>query len=163
MKLYELTDEWNAALEALQDAETPEEEAEAHERLASIAEPLETKLENIAKVRATLLAEAEAYKAEAERLTARRKTRENAADRLKSYAESGMREAGIREVKGQVFVLKIQKNPPSVLIDDEGKIPKTYLVPQDPKLDKRNILAALKAGQDVPGCSIQQTESIRIR
>jgi hypothetical protein len=162
VKLYQLTDEWNAILQALAEAETPEEEAAAHERLASVADSLETKLENIAKIRATLLAEAEAYKAEAARLTARRISRENAADRLKRYAESGMREAGLREVKGEVFTLKIQKNNPSVLVTDEKAIPAPFWIEQEPKLDKRSLLDALKSGE-VPGAEIQRTESIRIR
>ena len=162
MKLYELTDKWNATLEAIQNAETEEELTFAHEELASIAEPLETKLENIAKVRATLIAEAEAYKVEADRLTARRKTRENAADRLKAYAESGMREAGLKKVCGQVFTLSIQKNPPSVFITDEKAIPSGYWIPQEPKLDRRALLDDLKIGE-LPGAEIQQTESIRIR
>ena len=166
MKLYELTDNWLDALDELESAVTPEEVEAAHLRIAEIAESLETKLVNIAKLRASIVAEAEAYKAEEDRLRARRIPLENSAERLKRYAESEMIRADLETIKGDVFTLKIQLNNPSVLITDEDAIDKAYYVPQEPKLDKRLLLEDLKAlgeGETIAGAEIQRTKSIRIK
>ncbi|MFQ9546240.1 MAG: siphovirus Gp157 family protein, partial [Clostridium sp.] len=47
--------------------------------------------------------------------------------------------------------------------EDEKLIPEEYWIEQAPVLDKKTLLAALKAGEEIPGVSIKQTESLRIR
>jgi len=44
--------------------------------------------------------------------------------------------------------------PPSVLILDEAAIPADFWKPQDPKLDKKAVADALKAGRNVPGAQM---------
>ena len=56
-----------------------------------------------------------------------------------------------------------KKNPPSVVIDDDQAVPFDYLVVQDPKPDKKRMLAELKAGKELPFARLKQTESLRIR
>lgn len=166
MRLYELTGAWLEAIDALEAAQTPEEIEAAHLLIAEIGEELETKLVNVAKVRASIEAEAEAYKTEEDRLRARRIALENSAERLKRYAETSMIQAGLETIKGDVFTLKIQQNAPSVLVTDEKSIPSDYWIQQEPKLDKRTLLDALKSlpeGETIPGAEIQRTKSIRIK
>ena len=57
----------------------------------------------------------------------------------------------------------IQKNPPSVVIEDESKISEEYLIKQSPKIDKAAIKKAISAGKEVSGASLKQSESLRIR
>lgn len=45
---------------------------------------------------------------------------------------------------------------------DENAIPEEYFVVKK-ELSKKDILAALKEGIEVPGATINQTESLRIR
>jgi hypothetical protein len=52
------------------------------------------------------------------------------------------------------FTVSLRKTPSSVLIDDEDKIPRQFLVPQPPRLDRRGILAALAAGAAIPGAKL---------
>jgi len=82
--------------------------------------------------------------------------------RLKSYVESNMRAAKIDKVKGRLFTLAFQKNPPSVEVMDESLIPSDYIKTVT-SVDRKLILEALKAGQAVTGCEIRQSESLRIR
>ena len=41
-----------------------------------------------------------------------------------------------------------------IVIEDEEGIPASYWKPQPPKLDRRGLLAALTAGQAVPGAHL---------
>ena len=74
-----------------------------------------------------------------------------------------MKVTGKNKFKGQLFSFSIQKNPPSLNVDDEKLIPEEYWIEQAPVLDKKTLLAALKSGEEIPGVSIKQTESLRIR
>jgi hypothetical protein len=38
-----------------------------------------------------------------------------------------------------------------------------YLIPQEPKIDKRTLIEDLKAGIEVPGAILKQEKSLRIR
>ena len=51
----------------------------------------------------------------------------------------------------------------SAEITDESLIPDDYLVPQPPKVDKRGILADLRAGLDVPGAVLSENQNIQIK
>ena len=165
MKLYEIASQLQT-LEAVMDtdfAETEEEKAAMLEAVEQSQLAFTDKLEAVAKVRANLLREAEAIKAEEDRLSDRRRAAERRADWLKDYVEYCMTTAGQTKVKTDLFTIAIQNNPPSVSVINEALIPADYLIEQQPRLDKRKILDVLKAGQDVPGCVIEQTHGVRIR
>jgi len=72
---------------------------------------------------------------------------------------------GKTKFKTALFSFGIQKNPPSVKLDEGNLdlIPEEYLVPQDPKVDKKKILAELKEGKEFTWATLSQTESLRIR
>lgn len=54
--------------------------------------------------------------------------------------------------------------PPSVLILDEAAIPAEFWKPADPKLDKKAVADALKAGRDVLGAQMSNGgETIQVR
>lgn len=46
---------------------------------------------------------------------------------------------------------------------DAKLIDKKYLIEQEPKIDKKAILADLKNDVEVKGCEIHQGESLRIK
>lgn len=131
--------------------------------LESIEEAIEEKAENIAKLVKTIDAEAEALKVEEKRLTERRKALENRSKGLKEYLQSNLEAAGLKKVKGSLFTIGIQKNPPSVLVHDETKIPKSYFIPQPDKLDRKSLVEAFKNGELIEGAELTQGQSVRIR
>ena len=47
--------------------------------------------------------------------------------------------------------LAIRQSPPSVEVAPGAKVPEQYLIPQDPKVNKRALLEARKAGEEIPG------------
>jgi len=124
---------------------------------------IEDKLENIAKLIRNLDGEATALKNEEERLADKRKSIENNIKNLKQYSQSALEDTGNRKLKAGIFTYSIQKNPPSVAINDDKLIPQEYYVPVEPKLDKQYIKEMLKDGEEVPGAELSQGDSVRIR
>ncbi|NEZ47837.1 siphovirus Gp157 family protein [Clostridium niameyense] len=160
-KLYELTQNYNNLLDLIDNPEVPVEMLK--ESLDNIREGIEVKVENIAKVIKSIEIDVKGLKEEEKRLADRRKSLENRISSLKDYTESSMRATGLKKIKGKVFTLGIQKNAPSLEIESKKGIPTKYFIPQEPKLDKKTLLGDMKEGIEVPGVTIKQTESLRIR
>lgn len=164
MTLYHLTMEYADLADAL-EAETDEEYAEELEtRLAALGEEIGDKGEGYARLIKNLEAEADGLKAEIDRLSALKKRRENAVERLKGNLLSCMKMVGADKINTSIGKWSVRKNPPSVVILDESRIPDEYLIPQPAKVDKRRILDAYKQGGEiVNGCEIERKESIQFR
>lgn len=161
MKLYELGESYTTLLEKIESGEFKFDDLK--DTLEAIEEAIEMKIENIAKIVKTTESEAEIVKLEEKRLAEKRKALENSAERLKQYAEDELRKTGIQKVKGKLFTIALQKNPPSVEVLSESDIPEDYIrVVTQKSVDKKSILEVLKAGEFVPGVSLKQTESLRI-
>lgn len=160
-KLYELTENYNNLLELLEDETIPQEIIE--KSLSTVSEEIDVKAENIAKVIKSIEVDTKGLKEEEQRLAARRNSLENRLSNLKDYLYQSMKALDKQKIKGSLFTLGIQKNPPSVNISNIDSIPKDYFVAQEPLLDKKAILADLKTGKLVEGAEIKQTESLRIR
>lgn len=158
MKLYELTESYNKILELIEEGGEGLEDT-----LEALEDAIEDKAENYAKVIKTLEAQAKMIKEEEQRLSDRRKALENHATNMKLRLEDELRKVGLDKVKGLIFTVAIQKNPPSLNVLDESKIPAQYWVPQSPTLDRKGLLDFLKQGNSVEWAEIKQGESLRIR
>lgn len=163
--LYELTQEQMALLMMAEDPDVdPEVFADT---LEAIDGEIEDKADAYAKVRATLLGESAALKAEIDRLTARKHSIDNNIDRMMESLKNSLLAVGKPKFKTTLFSFNIQKNPPKVVIDDPSRIPEAYLIPQEPKIDTAAIKNALKDADEAPlweGIArLEQGESLRIR
>lgn len=160
MKLHELTDQYQQLL-AMVDDECDMQAIQ--DTLEGIEGMIADKAESIAKLMKSIEADEQAIKAEEERLYARRKALENRRTSIKDYLENQLISAGIDKVKGTMFTVSIQNNPPSVQIAEGAKVPDKYLIPQEAKVDKRTLLEDLKAGAVYEGIRRIQTKGVRIR
>lgn len=107
---------------------------------------------------------AEVCKAEEQRLYDRRKAMENRVEHLKGYIQNCMTIAGTQKIQYALYTVNIQKNPPSVKYLDETAIPADYRETKVTEtINKKLILEALKAGESVPGATIEQGTSLRIK
>lgn len=131
--------------------------------LNEVGGEVEEKAENIAILIKNFESDVEGIKKEEERLAAKRTSAENNIKGLKTYLDTAMRATGKEKFKTKLFSFNIQNNAPSVDIKDEKLIPKEYFIEQDPKLDRKAVLAALKEGKEIQGATIKQTKSLRIR
>ncbi|MEK5167139.1 siphovirus Gp157 family protein [Paenibacillus sp. FSL R5-0527] len=162
MRLYELSEQYETLLEMAID--NPDNE-QLQEFLVGLEGKIEEKIENTIKVIRSLEAEAKAIKEEEERLAARRKSIENSFVRLKENVETIMKRMELEKVKGQLFTISLQSNPPKVVVLDEFDIPQKYFVTPEPvpQLQKREIIEAWKQGKDIPGVQVVQEKSLRVR
>lgn len=161
--IYELTDDF---LRLLEMAEDPETDPQAFaDTLEGLEYEIEVKAENYAKVIKQLDSDAAGLDAEIKRLQAKKSAIANSQDRMKKTLEGAMIATGKVKFKTDLFSFNIQKNPPSVELDEEHLelIPIEYLIPQDPKPDKKRMLAELKEGKELGFARLKQTESLRIR
>ena len=164
MTLYDLTEEY---MTLLQMAEDPDTDPEV---LTDTMEALEGEIEDKADGYAIVMKELEAaeqkIKNEVDRLNARRLTISNNMRAMKLRLQESMKITGKTKFKTDLFSFGIQKNPPSVVMDEQylENIPERYLVPQEPTIDKKKIKEDLKAGVDLEGIAhLEQSESLRIR
>ena len=91
---------------------------------------------------------------------------EKRAESIRSYMLYQLQFAGVSKIECPWFVIQVKHNPPSVVIDDEAAIPAAYKVqpePPAPRPDKKAIAAALKAGEDVPGARLVQSDRLEIK
>lgn len=123
---------------------------------------VEIAVEDVVKAIRNKLAEAEAIKAEAEKLTEKKRRAEAAADGLKKMLLTYLTATQQKKVNAGMFSVS-RGTSKSVEITDESAIPETYLIAQPPKVDKKQILADLKAGQTIAGAAIKESEHVTIK
>jgi hypothetical protein len=123
---------------------------------------LPEKLEAYCRFIRALDLEADAFKQEEMRLTARRKSREAVIERLKRNMQAALERAQLDKAKAGTFSVALQKSPPSVEVD-VGREPAAFLIPQPPKLDRRALLEAIKHGAEFDGVRLVQGRHLRIR
>lgn len=157
MNLYELSQNYLAVQDMDLEPET------LKDTLDSIEEAIEVKAENIAKWIRNLEADKKAFEEEEKRFKEKKQAADNRIKSLKLYLEDNMRLTGKTKFKAGFFSFAIQNNPPSVEVFDEALIPKQFLIEQPVKIDRAGIKELLKAGEEVPGAELKQTEGLRIR
>lgn len=103
----------------------------------------------------------EAMKAEEKRIATQRKALENGNKSLEGAFAYVLKNMGGKEVITPYGVMKIRKNPKSVVVDDVAKIPDKYKTTKiDVQPDKKAIKKAFDDGEIVAGCHIEQGEKL---
>ena len=160
MKLYEITGEILELLTMAEDLELDQKMIQ--DTMEGLDFEFEEKAEAYAKVVKTLEMDIAGLDEEIQRMTKRKATIKNNIDRLKRSLEGAMIATGKRKFKTPLFGFGIQKNPPSLNILDESKVPAEFWIEQQPKLDKKAALAYIKENE-ADWAELSQTESLRIR
>ena len=162
MTLYEID---KAIQEALEGAVDPESGEIIDEELLAAYDQLrmdrDQKVENIGLYIKNLEADAAAIKAEAKNLTARAKAAENKAEHLRNYMQFCLNGQKFQSPRLSVSFRRSQK----VEVDQNRlfEIPEDYLRYKDPEDDKKRVSEALKAGEDIPGCTLVDSVSMIIK
>lgn len=162
--LYELSAGYASLLEAYDGAETEEERADIMRMLESAEGDMTEKAEAYAKIIRMKEEEAKGFKAEAERLTARKRAAENMVDRLKTAMLDALKLTGEKEIKTSIGKWRIQNNPWSCEVEDVERVPVRYRIPQPDKVDKKSLIDDFKAtGECIEGVVFKQEMGIRFR
>ena len=161
LTLYEIK---NQALElAMNDELTEEEKAELQN---AIREELLEKTDGIIAYTKKAEALIEAMKKEEERLKENRKAGEKKLENFKEYVKACMMEMNLQKIETPLGELKIAKNPMSVEILDEAKIPQEFIKTKtETSIDKKGLLEHFKAtGEIIEGAKFHDdVYSLRIK
>jgi Siphovirus Gp157 len=166
MNLYQLTSQ-HRALESLQMEETDEAALQAmYDTLDGLEGEIQVKAQSVAAHVLNIEAMATAAMDASKRLADRAKRIQRRAEAMRQYLHDQMQVVGLTKIDSPEFTLSIRKNPPSVQIIDDTRIPQEFWVQPPappPSIDKRAIGAQLKNGVAVSGCELAQSTRLEIK
>jgi hypothetical protein len=76
------------------------------------------------------------------------------ADRLRGLIDQAFQMAEIKSHKFASATISTKTVPRKLIVTDESQIPARFYEPQPPKLDRKALLDAMKAGEGVPGADM---------
>ena len=162
--LYELTAEY---MQLLEMAEDPDIDLQTlADTMEALSGEIEDKADGYAKVIRSIETDIDGIIEEISRLQFRRQRMELNVRHMKDALQTAMLATGKTKIKTTLFSFNVQKNPPSVVMDEQyiENVPEEYLIYQEPKINKKAILEDIKAGRDLSGIAhLEQGESLRIR
>lgn len=162
--LYDISAGYASLIDAYDNAESDEEREGIIAMLAAAEGEISDKAENYARVIRMKEEEAKAFKAEVDRLTARKRAAENMVARLKDALLGAMALTGTQEIKTSIGKWRLQMNPLSCEVVDVDKIPMQYHIKQEDKIDKKGLIDYYKqTGEIIDGVEFKQEQGIRFR
>jgi hypothetical protein len=163
MKLYEITDQYNNALnELLYNEDIPQDAA--IDTLEALEGELVAKGQNVAAFILNLNYDIETLKAHEKTIAAKRKAMESKQEWLREYLLTKMMKSGITEIKAidGSFKVKFSEGRESVVIDNDELIDERFLKVKT-EVSKSAIQEAIKNGEAVKGAHIEKKPYITIK
>ncbi|MFC7516652.1 siphovirus Gp157 family protein [Herbaspirillum sp. GCM10030257] len=161
---FELAAQYRQLAELL--AERHDDPQVIEDTLESLSEPLDARLENLAKMVRNIESATRGVEQTIMNLEARHASLERAAQRGRQLILDLMQTAGRDKVTTALFSMAVRKNPLTVVVDNPAALEGEYLMyhePPAPTPNKRAIAAALKAGIAVPGVHSEQGVRLEIQ
>jgi len=163
-KLYEIDEDIAKLIEIDADRYVDGETGEivSREAFEALQVEREKKIEGVALGYKNEKAEAEAIKAEIDRLTERQKYHQKRAEGYKQFLDWVLAGAKFETAK---CAIKFTKSQAVELADDLDiyKLPEEYLRYKEPEVNKAALKADLKAGKKVDGVTLVTRENINIK
>src|ERR1700691_5811557 len=86
------------------------------------------------------------------------------AERIRALLTQVMERAQLKKPQEPDFTVSLRAVPPGLVVCNEADIPEVFWKPQPAKLDRKGLLAALGAGQTIPGANLGNgTTTISVR
>ena len=169
MELYEICEEFRSLQRLVESGEDSNENA-IRDEIDIILMSAKDKAIQVAKYMRNLEVTIAAIDGAIIRMAERKLSIEKKAKHLEDYLIACMSAIGEKKVESPELVVLVMRNPPSVKILDESKIPDKFWVqpPQPPtpakRVDKKEVLSHLKnTGEIAQGCEIVQTVRLMIK
>lgn len=164
LSLYNITNKFVEIMDKAQEGELTEEEY--NELGNELALELQNKSSNIIGYIKNSESLLEAMRTEEKRLADIRKQGEKKLDKFYQYVKENMERLGLQEIPTELGKLKITKNPMSIEIENEDKIPAEFKKEvTTTQVDKTAIKNHFKdTGEIIPGVRIVDNKtSLRIK
>lgn len=158
-KLYEINAELERLWEQAVDPETGEVNDDLDAQIEALQMERDQKVEYIALMIKNELSDADAIKTEKDKLAERERVKRNKAARLKAYLEWALDGEKFQTPRVNISY----RSTSSVEVVNINKVPPEFLRLKDPEVDKTAVKAALKEGQEVPGCELLAKRSMTIK
>ncbi len=167
MKLYELAGDYRELMDKLESGELSEELLS--DTLEGIRGAIEEKADGIACMLKALEADAAAIKAEEDKLSERRKSKERAYDRMRAYLSDMLLHAGVTNVETPRSQIRFRKSE-AVIVDHEADFIRwaeenrdDFLNYKEPSINKTAVKKALLAGEEIAGARIETRQNLQVR
>lgn len=168
MKLYEISENYRAFMAAVDAGEIPEDAI--GDTLDGIEGAFDDKADSIACLIKELRLEAAGIKTEADNLTARARRAQAKADRLQGYLLYHMQAMGKTKISTARNVLSLRKGTPACKIEDEA-LALSWLemhhmedcIKREVSIRKRELLARMKDGDEIPGAHMEQDVILQVK
>ena len=161
LALYEIADQYLHDAKALADLDLPDDVI--RDTLEGMKGEIEIKGANVAMFVRNLEASADAIKDAETRMAARRKAIEARAERIREYLKAQMERCEISAIDSPYVTLKIKKNPPKVIIDNEESIPSCCKTTKTVEtIDRAKVKAEIEAGHPI-AAHIEQGTRLEIK
>ena len=163
MKLNDLTNEYLLIQKAIESSLT-EDDSIPEEVLKDIEMEFDAKVLALANYVSEIEEKAEALKHKISALKTRLSAYDNKASSIRDYIKSNMEAADKPKIEGLDYVVSVARNPVSLVITDEEKLPSSYIsYKQERVIDKAAIKNDLKDGLFLDGAMLIQNTSLRIK
>lgn len=143
MSLYDLTGNFLVLQEMMSDPDVDPEMIQ--DTLEAMDGDIEEKLNNYGMIITNLKGLAENIKVEKKRLDEKEKTINNRIERMKKNIRESMIAMDKKKIKTELYSYTVKDGVPSVVIDDEDRVPSEFRKPQPDKIDMDGIKRLLKA------------------
>ncbi len=146
------------ALALALERDFPEADAETLADTLEGVSDLPELLMRVLRSRAADLSLAEALRHRMETMRARLERLESRAEQKRSLVTTALQEAGLRKLVAPEFTAYLRPSPSKLIVVDDSLIPAEFWVEQRPRLDRQQVLAALKLGREIPGAVLANPE-----
>lgn len=160
--LYKLADEYVAIAMQMADSDLPDDVIA--DTLEGASGDIENKAWNTAALILQFEGEASIIKEAEQRMSARRKSLEKRVQWMRDYVLVQLIRTGIGEIDSPEFVIRVQDNPPKVILDDEEAVPNVFKLTETvTTIRKAEIRKLLLDGQTVAGAHLESEKRLSIK
>lgn len=157
--MWGVSQRYNAVMALVEDDSVPQEEA--NNALMMVMDDIKSKGENGINYLNSIDETIAGAKERKKKIDAYIKTLESRKKRMLAAYLAAMQSMGMKSIMTSAGELKVRNNPPAVIVDDLTKIPTKFQKQKiEVSLDKVAIKAAIKSGETVEGCHLEQGISL---
>lgn len=157
--MFDISERYNTVTALAEDESIPQEEVNA--ALMAVMDDVKSKGENGINYLNSIDENISGAKERKKKIDNYIKSLESRKKRVLNAYLAAMQSMGLKNIMTGAGELKVRNNPPAVVVDDLTKIPTKYQKQKiEVSLDKVAIKNAIKAGETVEGCHLEQAVSL---